>query len=75
MCSKLMVQKLVNTSKDMDESIDDLNRHAADAETVVRDIFRNKAVPLAEHFQTCFRQEVAIFSSSVNEGDRNAATS
>lgn len=47
-----MVQKLANVSKDVDTSIEDMNRHAALAQTVVRDTFPNKSVALADLLQT-----------------------
>lgn len=43
-CSGEMVRRLVNASKDVDASIDDLNRLASHAQKAARDMFVNKSV-------------------------------
>lgn len=54
-----MVQRLANASMDVDALNDDLKRHAAHAQKVVRDTFSNNSVALAERIKTCFQQEAA----------------
>lgn len=69
-----MVQQLANASKDVDASINDLNRHAARAQKVVRNFFCNKTVAVAERLQTFFDWNAAILPSSVDEMAHNLVT-
>lgn len=54
-----MGQRLANASKDADASIDDLNCHAAHANEVRQDTFRNTSVTLAKRLLTFSLEEFA----------------
>lgn len=54
-----MIQRLVKASKDGYASIDDLNRHLASDQKVVRDSFFQNFVSSAKRLQTIVHNEVA----------------
>lgn len=47
-CSKEIIQKFANAFKNLDESIDELNCHAAHAQNFAQDTFCKKSIAFAE---------------------------
>lgn len=70
-----LLQRIANTSKDVDASTDDLNLHGARAQNAFCNIFFNKYNVLVELSHTFLLKRVATFSNSVDDGFCDAKTS
>lgn len=66
-CSVEIVQQLANASKDLNLSMNDLNRHAAHVQKAFRDTFRARLLILAERYQTYFQHEVSTIFKFVDQ--------
>lgn len=64
----------MNTSEDVDASINDLSCYAGHGRKAAQDTFCNKSVASSKKFQTFFQQELATSSNSYVEAACDADT-